>query len=52
MSKRVFAPKREEVTIKLRKVHKQKLHNLFLPVNIMKVTKLRRISWAGHEVFM
>jgi hypothetical protein len=40
-------PKRNEVTGEWRKLHNEELHDLYSP-NIVRVIKLRRMSWAGY----
>jgi len=46
--RRVFRPKRDEVTGKWRKLHNDKLSNLYSLPNIVRVVKSRRMRWAGH----
>jgi hypothetical protein len=46
--RRVFGPKRDEVTRKWRKLHNEKLNDLYCSPNIVRVIKSRRMSWAGH----
>jgi hypothetical protein len=50
--RRVFGPKRDEVTGKWRKLHNEKLNNLYSLPNIVRVVKSRRIRWAGHVARM
>jgi hypothetical protein len=45
--RRVFVPKRGEVTGERRKLHNKELHMYSSP-NILRVIKLRRMRWAGH----
>jgi hypothetical protein len=45
--RRVFGPKRDEVTGEWIKLHNEKLNDLYLP-NIMQVVKSRRMRWTGH----
>jgi hypothetical protein len=49
--RRVFGPKRDEVTGEWRKLHNEELNDLYLP-NIVRVVKLRRMGWAGHVARM
>jgi hypothetical protein len=44
---RVFGPKRDEVTGKWRKLHKEELNGLYFLPNIVRVVNLRRMRWAG-----
>jgi len=46
--RRVFGPKRDEVTGKWRKLHNEELNDLYSLPNIVQVVKSRRMRWAGH----
>ena len=46
--RRVFGPKRDEVTGEWKKVHNEELNDLHSPLNIVQLVKLRRMRWAGH----
>ena len=46
--RRVFGPKRDEVTREWRKLHNEELNDLYSLPNIVRVVKSRRIRWAGH----
>ena len=46
--RRVFGPKRDEVTGEWRKLHNEELRDLYSLPNIMWVVKSRRMRWAGH----
>jgi hypothetical protein len=46
--KRIFGPKRDEVTGKWRKLHNEDLHDLYSSPNIIRIMKSRRMRWAGH----
>jgi hypothetical protein len=46
--RRIFGPKRDEVTGCLRKLRNEELHNLYSTPSIIRMIKLRRIRWAGH----
>jgi hypothetical protein len=46
--RRIFGPKRDEVTGDWRKLHNEELHNLHYSPNIIRMIKSRRMRWAGH----
>jgi hypothetical protein len=46
--RRIFGPKRNEVTGEWRKVHNEELNDLYCSPNIVQVIKLRGMKWAGH----
>jgi hypothetical protein len=48
MLRRIFGPKRDEVTGDWRKLHNEELHNLYSLPNIIKMIKSRKMRWAGH----
>jgi hypothetical protein len=50
--RRIFDPKRCEVTREWRKIHNPEFHELYSSPNINQVTKLIRIRWAGHVAHM
>ena len=50
--RRIFGPKRNEVTRELRKLHNEELIDLYSSPNIVRVIKLRRMRWAGHVARM
>ena len=52
MLRRVFWPKRDDVTGEWRKLHKEKLMDLYSLPNIVRVVKSRRMRWAGHVARM
>jgi hypothetical protein len=49
--RRIFGPKREEDG-SWRKLHNDELHGLYFSPNIFRVTKSRRMRWAGHVARM
>ena len=50
--RRVFGPKRDEVTGEWRKLRNEELNNLYSLPNIVQVVKSRRMRWAGHVARM
>jgi hypothetical protein len=46
--RRIFGPKRDEVTGEWRKLHNEELHDMYCLPNIVRVIKSRRMRWAGH----
>ena len=52
MLRRIFGPKRDEVTGEWRELHNEELNNLYSSPNIVRVIKSRRMSWAGHVALM
>jgi len=49
--RRIFGPKRDEVTREWRKLYNEELNDLYSP-NIIWVIKLRRMRWVGHIACM
>jgi hypothetical protein len=49
--RRIFRPKRDEVTGGQRKLHNEELHNLYSTPNV-KMIKSRRMRWTWHEARM
>ena len=50
--RRMFGPKRDEVTGEWRKLHNEELNDLCSSPSIFRVIKWRRMRWAGHVVRM
>jgi hypothetical protein len=50
--RRIFGPKRDEVTGEWRKLHNEKFHNLYSSPDIIWQVKSRRKRWAGHVARM
>ena len=48
MLRRIFGPKRNEVTGELRNLHNEELNDIYSSPNIISVIKLRRMRWASH----
>ena len=52
MLRRIFGPRRDEVTGEWRKLHNEELNDLYRSRNIVRVIKSRRMRWAGHVARM
>jgi hypothetical protein len=50
--RRIFGPKRDEVTGKWRKLHNEALRDLYSSPSIIRIIKSRRMTWAGHAARM
>jgi hypothetical protein len=50
--RKVFGPKRDEVTGEWRKLHNEELNDLYSLPNSVRVVKSRRMRWAGHVARM
>jgi hypothetical protein len=50
--RRIFGPKRDEVTGEWRKLHNEELRDLYFSPSIIRIIKSRRMRWAGHVARM
>jgi len=50
--RRVFGPRRDEVTGKWWRLHNEELSDLYSSPNIVRVIKSRRMRWDGHVARM
>jgi hypothetical protein len=50
--RRIFGSRRDEVTGDWRKLHNEKVHNLYSSQNISRMIKSTRMRWAGHVARM
>ena len=50
--RRLFGPKRDEVTGEWKKLHNEELNDFYSSTNIVWVIKLRRINSTGHVARM
>jgi hypothetical protein len=46
--RRIFGPKRDDVTGEWRKLHNEELHSLYSSPNIFRVIKSRIMRWSRH----
>jgi hypothetical protein len=50
--RKIFGPKRDEVTGEWRKLHNEELHDLYSLPSIIRIIKSRRMRWADHVARM
>jgi len=50
--RRIFGPRRDEVTGEWKRLHNEELNDLYSSPNIVRVIKSRRMRWAGHVARM
>jgi hypothetical protein len=50
--RRIFGPKRDEVTGGWRKLHNEELHNLYPSLSIIRIIKSKWIRWTGYVARM
>jgi hypothetical protein len=50
--RKIFGPKRDEVTGEWRKLHNEELCDLYSSPNKIRIIKSRRMRWAGHAARM
>jgi hypothetical protein len=50
--RRIFGPKRDEMTGEWRKLYDKKLRDLYPLPSIIRILKSRRMRWAGHVARM
>jgi hypothetical protein len=50
--RRIFGPKRDEVTGGWRKLHNEELRDLYSSPRIIRMIKARRMRWSGHVARM
>ena len=52
MMRRIFGPRRDEVTGEWRRMHNEELSGLYSSPNTVRVIKSSRMRWAGHVARM
>ena len=50
--RRIFGPRRDEVTGEWRRLHNEELNDLYSTPNIVRVIKSIKMRWAGHVARM
>ena len=50
--RRIFGSRSDEVTGEWRRLHNEKLNDLYSSLNIVRVINSRRMRWAGHVACM
>ena len=50
--RRIFGPRRDEVTGEWRRLHNEELNDLYTSTKIVRVIKSRRMRWAGYVARM
>jgi len=50
--RRIFGPRRDEVTGECRRLHNEELNDEYSSPNNVRVIKSRRMRWAGHVACM
>jgi len=46
--RKIFGPRRDEVTGEWSRLHNEELNDLYASPTILQVIKSRRMKWAGH----
>jgi hypothetical protein len=46
--RRIFGPKKDEITREWKKLHTEELNDLYSSPNIIRVIQSIRMRWAGH----
>jgi len=50
--RRIFGPKRDEVTGEWIKLHNEELNDLYFSPIVLRMIKSRRMKWSGHVARM
>jgi hypothetical protein len=46
--RRIFGPKRDEITGEWRKLHNEELHDVYSSPSIIRMIEAKTMRWAGH----
>jgi hypothetical protein len=46
--RRIFGPKRDEVTGEWRRLHNKELYDLYSSSDLIRLIRSRRLRWTGH----
>jgi hypothetical protein len=46
--RRIFGPKRDELTVEWRQLHNEELRDLYSSPSIIRVIKSQKMRWVGH----
>jgi hypothetical protein len=46
--RKIFGPKKDEVTEEWRELHNKELHDLYSSPDLIRIIKFRRTGWAKH----
>ena len=52
MLRKIYGPRKDEVTGEWRRLRSEELNDLYSSPNIVRVIKSRRMRWAGHVAHM
>ena len=50
--RKIFGPKRDEVTWERRKLHNEEIKGPYYSPNVIRATRSRRMIWVGHVAYM
>ena len=50
--RKIYGPKRDEMTGEWRRLHNEELHRLYDSPDVERIMKSRRLRWAGHVARM